>query len=335
MGNSCGVGFDVLLAGFMANLNLGLESSATMLSDRFGASTRALGQTLQSEVSGLRSDLRVEIATLRRESTKAVTALLDDVAAQRTSLAEERRQFTDSKKLASDRDWLVLLGNGNYICLVCDTHHHALQPDERGPRFLESPFLRRNGGLRVGEYFSRQVCKHENTQAHAHCWQLEDHRQAEPLQYAFRMQEQEADEVTRRIFRTVLDSLCHHRSFLEHESLCFLQSENGLEMGDRLHMRLTAASMLETIYTVQREQARLFLVTPNMYTQRRPYVGIAADKVCLRLHAPPHSHHTSISHRASPLARRFATSSSPRGRSSTAVPTTTAHRCSSSWRCAP
>ena len=51
-------------------------------------------------------------------------------------------------------------------------------------------------------------------------------------------------------------------------------------MGDRLHGRQSASTALETIYTVQRDQTRLFLTTPNVYTRRRPYIGIAADKVC-------------------------------------------------------
>ena len=68
--------------------------------------------------------------------------------------------------------------------------------------------------------------------------------------------------------------------YLLSQSICFLQHENGLEMGDRLHGRKTAATALETIYAVQRDQMRLFLTTPNAYTKRRPYVGIAADKVC-------------------------------------------------------
>ena len=51
-------------------------------------------------------------------------------------------------------------------------------------------------------------------------------------------------------------------------------------MGDRLHGRKSAASALETIYAVQRDQTRPFLTTPNVYTKRRPYLGIAADKVC-------------------------------------------------------
>ena len=64
------------------------------------------------------------------------------------------------------------------------------------------------------------------------------------------------------------------------QSICFLQHENGLEVGDRLHGRQSASTALETIYAVQRDQTSLFLTTPNAHTKRRPYVGIAADKVC-------------------------------------------------------
>lgn len=274
----CGSAMDALLAGLIGKLNLGVERSATMLSDRFGASTRALTQTMVTEVASLRSDMRVEVATLRRESIKAVTALLDDVAAQRKSLADERKEFAKSKQLASNRHWLVLLPSGKYICLTCEIHHHSLQPHEHGSRFMDSPFLQRNGGLMVDANFEQRVSRHECSTGHVNCCALEDSRQAraateppvharmtpgpihhaspacpctvraqaEPLQFALRLQEVEADAVTRRIFRTVLDSILHYRSFLEHESICFLQSENGVEMGDRLHSRRTAASVRAT-----------------------------------------------------------------------------------------
>ena len=51
--------------------------------------------------------------------------------------------------------------------------------------------------------------------------------------------------MTARVFRIALDSLKHYRSFLEHEALCFLQSENDTDLGHRLHGRKTAATMLE------------------------------------------------------------------------------------------
>ena len=87
-------------------------------------------------------------------------------------------------------------------------------------------------------------------------------------------------QVTARVFKIVLDSLKHYRSFLEHEALCFLASEIGTALGDRLHGRKTAATMLETIYAHQRDQAAAFLSTPNEYTKQLPFVGTAADKVC-------------------------------------------------------
>ena len=43
---------------------------------------------------------------------------------------------------------------------------------------------------------------------------------------------------------------------------------------------MTAATMLETIYAHQSDQAATFLSTPNEHTRRLPYVGTAADKVC-------------------------------------------------------
>ena len=127
-----------LLAGFSTGLSDSLASGAKMLTERLGLSTRSLSQTFASEVSGLRSDLRIEIATLRRESVSAARAVLDDVAAQRQSLAAERKDFAESKRFASEREWLVMLPNGNYICIWCDTHHHQLGGQGHG-RFLESP----------------------------------------------------------------------------------------------------------------------------------------------------------------------------------------------------
>ena len=86
---------------------------------------------------------------------------------------------------------------------------------------------------------------------HEKCWALEEDRESNPLLHAFSKAEHAADEVTARVFRTVLDSLKHYRSFLEHEALCFLQHENGVELGERLHGRQTASTMLETIYAVR------------------------------------------------------------------------------------
>ena len=187
-----------------------------MLTERLGLSTRWLSSTFAMEISGLRSDLRQEIATLRRESVSAARAVLDDVAEQRRCLAQERKEFAESKRFASQRESLVLLPSGNYNCLWCDTHHHQLSAQGFG-RFMESPWLRRNGGVKVTARFADQVGKHEKAAWHTRCWELEEDREASPLHYAFRTAEREADEVTCRIFRTVLDNLCHHRSFLEHE----------------------------------------------------------------------------------------------------------------------
>ena len=64
-----------------------MEATITMLVDRFGLTARQLSTTLETEVRGLKSDLRVEIATLRRESVAAANAVLDDVKAQRRLLA--------------------------------------------------------------------------------------------------------------------------------------------------------------------------------------------------------------------------------------------------------
>jgi hypothetical protein len=199
-----------------------LEQGATMLTERLGLSQRQVSQTLQSEVSSLRSELRGEFAAIRREEQKAARAIIDEVKAQRKALAEERQQFTDSKKLAADRVWLAVLGNGRYICMCCDRHFHQLAKQDCG-RFLESPWLQRNGGVKYGDQFRKQIHQHEHSNMHRICVSLEEERDAQPLLHAFRLAEHEADEVTARVFKIVLDSLKHYRSFLEHEALCFLQ----------------------------------------------------------------------------------------------------------------
>ena len=195
-----------MLSRFSAGVSETLQQGATMLTERLGLSTRSLSSTFASEVSSLRSDLRLEIATLRRESVSAARAVLDDVAEQRRSLAQEREEFAESKRFASDREWLVLLPSGNYICIWCDTHHHQLSGQGFG-RFLESPWIRRNGGVKVSARFSDQAGEHENAAWHTRCWALEEDREASPLLHAFRIAEKEADEVTCRIFRMVLDPL--------------------------------------------------------------------------------------------------------------------------------
>lgn len=274
-----GDGLTALLSQFSAAMSLHLEQGATMLTERLGLSTRSISQTLQSEVNSLRSEMRGEFAAIRREEQRAARALLEEVKAQRQALAEERQQFADSKKLASERKWLVMLGNGRHICVHCDRHYHLLGGQDCG-RFLDSPWLQRNGGVKYNDGFQKQARTHENSKMHSICVSLEEERDAEPLRHAFKLAEHDADEVTARVFKIVLDSLKHYRSFLEHEALCFLQTQNDTNLGDRLHGRKTAATMLETIYAEQSDQAALFLSTPNEYTRRLPYVGTAADKVC-------------------------------------------------------
>eukprot|EP00966_Prymnesium_polylepis_P274163 6333614-Prymnesium_polylepis.1 len=82
-----------MLSRFSAGLSETLQQGATMLTERLGLSTRSLSSTFASEVSSLRSDLRLEIATLRRESVSAARAVLDDVAEQRRNLAQELRRI--------------------------------------------------------------------------------------------------------------------------------------------------------------------------------------------------------------------------------------------------
>lgn len=210
------------LAGLVGSISLTLEQGTTMLTERLGLSSRSISQTLQSEVSSLRSELRIEFAAIRREEQKAARAILAEVQGQRKALEEERKQFADSKKLAAERSWLVMLGNGRHICIHCDRHFHQLSGQGCG-RFLESPWIQRNNGVKYGDNFTAQVFTHENSKMHGICVALAEERDAQPLLNAFRLAEHDADEVTARVFKVVLDSLKHYRSFLEHEALCFLQ----------------------------------------------------------------------------------------------------------------
>ena len=126
------------LAWFSASLTQIVEEGITVLTDRLSLSSRSLTQTFRSEVDSLRSELRGEFATIRREEQKAARASLEEVTQQRQQLAAERKEFTESKKLAADRSWLVMLGNGRHICIHCDRHFHQLSGQGCG-RFLESP----------------------------------------------------------------------------------------------------------------------------------------------------------------------------------------------------
>ena len=224
------------LASLVGNITLTLEHGTTMLAERIGLSTRSstqsISQTLQSEVNSLRSELRGEFAAIRREEQKAARAILEEVQGQRKALQDERKQFAESKKLASERKWLAMLGNGRYICIHCDHHFHQLSEQGCG-RFLESPWLQRNGGVKYNYNFNSQIRDHESSKMHSICISLEEERDAQPLLHAFRLAEHDADEVTARVFKIVLDSLKHYRSFLEHEALCFLQVQLHPPYGTR------------------------------------------------------------------------------------------------------
>jgi len=58
------------------------------------------------------------------------------------------------------------------------------------------------------------------------------------------------------------------------------QELNGVQIGDWLHHRKTAASMMEVAYAEFDRQLESFLTTKNEFTAALPYVGTAADKVC-------------------------------------------------------
>lgn len=126
------------IGGSSRSLVTSLEQGVTMITERLSLSSRSISQTLQSEVSSLRSEIRTEFAAVRREQQKAARSILLEVQTQRQALEEERQQFADSKKLASERRWLVMLGNGRYICVHCDRHYHqprCTDPNLRSNRY--------------------------------------------------------------------------------------------------------------------------------------------------------------------------------------------------------
>ena len=192
--------------------------------------------------------------------------MTDILRADRQAFIEEKRAWNEARQLAGNRSWLTLTSKGRYICLVCDTHHHTALMGKKG-RGKSSKFLLRNGGVEHNRQFSDAVAKHENTELHFDCLQLDDQRQADPISFALAIQTAEAKEVTGRVFRTLLDNTLHYRAFLQHEALCFLQRCNGLDMGDRLHSDDIAPQMLTCIYNCQLADVRKFLSTPNEFTK--------------------------------------------------------------------
>jgi len=108
-------------------------------------------------------------------------------------------------------------------------------------------------------------------------WDLS--RQRNPLEFSLQQQLLDSRIITKNLFRTVYDNATHYRSFLDYENLIWLAHCCGSEVGDQLHSRNTAASMLGVIYRTDRVTIKTFISTPSAATGRLPQVDVAADKV--------------------------------------------------------
>ena len=219
--------------------------------------------------------MRTEVGHLQSQMRREMQTLADEVDNRRELLRNEADLFASSRKLASSKAFVLLMPNGKYCCGTCTTHSGLFKhPSQR-----HSPWILGNGGVKYNFRFTNQVWQHEQSEMHLLSMEWDLSRQRNPLEFSLQQQLLDSRIITENLFRTVYDNATHYRSFLDYENLIWLAHCCGSEVGDQLHSRNTAASMLGVIYHTDRITIKTFISTPSAATGRLPQVGVAADKV--------------------------------------------------------
>ena len=65
--------------------------------------------------------------------------------------------------------------------------------------------------------------------------ELEEERACDPLEFSLQQQQLQAKQNTENLFKLTYDNAIHYRSFLDYESIVWLQHNNGMDVGDQLH----------------------------------------------------------------------------------------------------
>jgi len=244
------------------------------------SSARSVADELGQEVAAVfKIHTRALLNGASESLAKVVQDLLEEVKEQREKLEEDRAIFNVARFAQRENPWLVMAHTGRLFCTTCSAHYNQVHLQGRWRD--ESPFLEINLGLDPGDaHFKQKVQRHAASKLHEECTALEEVRAQDPMGHAHALWAQQAEDTTIRVIRTALYAFTNFRPFTDHEDLMLLQAENGVDVGDKLHSRMTSARLLETIYDVQRRDLATFLMTPNKFTTVRPYVGISADKVC-------------------------------------------------------
>jgi hypothetical protein len=159
--------------------------------------------------------MRSEVEQLSASMRQEMRVLASQVEHARDKLTSQQQAYDNSRKLASSRDWLLLMPNGRYCCGVCTTHCSLLTHIKQ----RESPFILSNGGVRYTYNFSSAVNEHGQSKMHAQSGEHEQDRMRKPLEFSLHVQLLESREITLKLFRTVLDNALHYRSFLDYENL--------------------------------------------------------------------------------------------------------------------
>ena len=226
-------------------------------------------------MSKVSSEMRTEVDHLRAQMRQEMRALATEVDNRRDLLRHEAELFNTSKQLASAKDWVMCGSDAKYSCGVCTRHSsHFRHPSQRNSKWIIG-----NGGFKYSSRLSVEVCKHETSEMHGIALELEDERSHDPLHFSLQHQLAESRSITAKLFRTVYDNTLHFRAFLDYENIVHLQHHNDFEVGDQLHSRNTAPTMLRVIYHTDRSAFIHHFTTIDPATGRLPLVGVAADKV--------------------------------------------------------
>lgn len=253
--------------------------STRVFTDEIKALLEEVKAVARSSSAALQTEVRCAVSEGKRVLQQFLDKEMEGINAK---IATQQKLFQDTKsakELASQKDFLALNQQGNYICTVCTTHcsqfTHAKQRD--------SPFLACNGGKSPDSRmsnFTTAVHTHETSDMHLLAMQLEQSSQRDPIVASINAANMYARETTAKLFRTAISGVVNYHSFADYERLVQLQDANGVDVGDWLHGRKTAAAFLEVCHEDFDRQLTEKLSTVSSFTGNVPYIGQAADKVC-------------------------------------------------------
>lgn len=140
-----------------------------------------------------------------------------------------------------------------------------------------------------------KITRHEKSIAHKQCVQISKNKCKKEVVKALDNLKVEADETTKRIFRTAYYIAKNNRPFSDHESLVELQTLNNAKLGLLLHGRNTATTIIDDIATEMRRRvvahimerkSKLSVLADESTTEGKKAVLIIYIRACINSDTP-------------------------------------------------